>query len=127
MPGLFLPWRGDMPFRTSRACWAPGFAAEVTDDLADLRELTVVPAGVARQAGTAPSDYARAECQTLGILECHKSASFKHMIGKTSHRRSFGLALPLDVTKEIFGVHSVICIVMGTFVQHQGHAGTDNL
>ncbi len=113
-----MPWRGVMPFRTSRVRWAPGLVAEATGDLADIREFAVVPAGAARQAGTALSDYARVEYQTLGILKCHKFASFKHMIGNSFHQRSFGLVLPFDVTKGNFGVHPVICVVIGTFVQH---------
>lgn len=113
-----MPWRGVMPFRTSGVRWALGLVAEVTEDLPDLREFAVIPAGVARQAGTTLSDYARVECQTLGKLKRHKFASFKHMIGKTFHQRSFGLALTLDVAKGIFGVHPVTCGVMGTFVQH---------
>lgn len=113
-----MPWRGIMPFRTSRVGWALGLVAEVTDDLADLRGFAVVPAGFARQAGMALPDYDRVECQTLGILIRHKFAPFKHMIGKTFHQRSFCLALPLEATKGTFGVHPVICVVMGTFIQH---------
>ena len=94
-----VPWRGVMHYRNSRVGWAPGLVAKVTGDLADPREFAVVPAGAARQAGTALSDYARVEYQTLGILKCHKFASFKHMIGNTFHQRSFGLVLPFDVTK----------------------------
>ncbi|MCY3873578.1 MAG: hypothetical protein OXF88_04715 [Rhodobacteraceae bacterium] len=115
-----------MHYRNSRVGWARGLVAKVTGDLADPREFTVVPAGFARQAGTAFSDDSRAENQTPGILKCHKFASSKHMIGKTFHRRSLGLALPLDVTIGIVGVHPVICVAMGTFVQHLGRAGPDN-
>ncbi len=115
-----------MPFRTSRVRWALGFVAEATDDPADLRDFFVIPSGVAGQAGPALSDYAWEERQTIGILKCHKSALFKHVIGKTFLPRTFGLVFTLDVTKGMLRVFPVTCVVMGTYRQHLGHAGTDN-
>ena len=113
-----MPWRRVMPFRTSRVRWALGFVAEAADDPADLPDFSVVPAGVARQAGTALSDYAREERQTPGMLKRHEFTSFIHMIGKTILQRTFGLVLALVVTKGMFRVFPVICVIMGTYVQH---------
>ena len=126
MPGLSHAMAPCQPFRTSRIRWALGLVGEAKDDPADLRNFSVVTAGVARQAGTALSDYAREERQTPGMLKRLEFTSFEHVIGKTFLQRIFGPILALDAAKGMFRVFPVTCVVMGTYRQHLGHAGTDN-